>query len=615
MRYAPATCILPKTFTLMKSLTALLLPLAVAVAASGCVKDDIFSSDEESSPGSPTENPAVEEVSDDTFDSAGFTLQVSVTFSAAGASVSGFEDASGDFTVSTTGNHVTLTYKGTEPVLYKLSGTASDGSFKLYSEKKQALLLSGLSLTNPAGAAIDNQSGKRTYVILEGSNSLSDSASAAYSTTGDEDMKAVFFSEGQLVFSGSGSLTIQANNSQEKSCIASDDYVRVMEGPVLQLTTAASAGHGIRGKDYVRLSGGTVEINSGAAKKKGISSEDYVLVEAGTHTIDVTGKVAYDDEDKEYKGSAGIKVDNYFAMTGGYVSITNTAGGGKGVQAGSYDYDSKTHAVANSYVSGGTLIVKTSGSETNDESAKGIKIGWVTKSGNRVTGYAGNLNISGGHVEVTCSKAEAIESKGNLTISGGEVYASSSGDDAINCQAELNITGGYVYAYSSGNDAIDANHDLKLSGGYVLAITTKGTPEVALDANTEEGYKLYIFEGATVVAYGGLEGGYSAAQSVYSMNCSAGNWNALYDGSGFLAAFKAPSGISSVAVSAPSLSKGYSGVSVGEELFCNGLWAVDGISGGSEVSLGTYSGNGGGPGGGGPGGGGPGGGGPGGRPW
>ncbi|MBO4624167.1 MAG: carbohydrate-binding domain-containing protein, partial [Bacteroidales bacterium] len=535
----------------MRSFTALLLPLAVVVAASGCVKDDIFSSDDSASPASPTENPAVEEVSDDTFNSADFTLEVSVAFAPGGASVSragvsGYEDVSADFSVSKSGNHVSITYKGTEPVLYRLSGTASDGSFKLYSEKKQALLLSNLSLTNPSGAAIDNQSGKRTYVILEGVSSLSDGASAAYTTTGDEDQKAVFFSEGQLVFSGSGSLSVKANNSQEKSCIASDDYIRVMEGPVIQLSTSASAGHCLRGKDYVRLSGGTVEIESAAAKKKGISSENYVLVEDGTHTINVSGKVAYDDEDKEYKGSAGIKADNYFAMTGGRVSITNTAGGGKGVQAGSYDYDSKTHAVANSYVSGGTLIIKTSGAETNDESAKGIKIGWSTKSGNRVTGYAGNLNISGGYVEVTCSKAEAIESKGNLTISGGEVYACSASDDAINCQAEMNITGGYVYAYSSGNDAIDANHDMKLSGGYVLAVCTKGSPEVALDANTEEGYKLYINEGATVVAYGGLESGYSAAQSVYSMNCTAGSWNALYDGSGFLAAFKAPSGISSV---------------------------------------------------------------------
>ena len=139
----------------------------------------------------------------------------------------------------------------------------------------------------------------------------------------------------------------------------------------------------------------------------------------------------------------------------------------------------------------------------------------------------------------------------------------------------------------------------------MFAITTKGSPEVALDAC--EGYKLYIKSGATVVAYGGLESGYSAEQDVKTMSCSAGSWNALHNGSSYIAAFKAPSGISNVAVSAPSLSKGYSGVSVSGSPLCNGIWATSGISGGTSVTLGTYSGGGGGPGGGGPGGGGPGG--------
>ena len=112
-----------------------------------------------------------------------------------------------------------------------------------------------------------------------------------------------------------------------------------------------------------------------------------------------------------------------------------------------------------------------------------------------------------------------------------------------------------------------------------------------------------------MVAYGGLENNYSASQTVYSMSATAGSWNALYNGSSFIAAFKAPSGLSSFAVSAPSLSGGYKGVSVGSTTYCNGIWATSGISGGTSVSLSTYSGGsqGGGPGGGGNQGGGPGG--------
>ncbi|MCR5759215.1 MAG: hypothetical protein K6G39_02550, partial [Bacteroidales bacterium] len=125
----------------------------------------------------------------------------------------------------------------------------------------------------------------------------------------------------------------------------------------------------------------------------------------------------------------------------------------------------------------------------------------------------------------------------------------------------------------------------------------KGAPEVAIDTNTEENKKLYINAGATVVAYGGLESGYSAAQSVYSMSANAGSWNALHDGSSFIAAFKTPSNISSFIVSAPSLSGGYKGVSVSGDAKCGGVWATDGISGGTEVSLTNYTGGNGGPGG------------------
>lgn len=534
--------------------------------------------------------------SDDDISNTTFGRKITVTYSSSGATVTGYTS---DFDVTVSSNQVTITNNGTENVVYYLTGTASDGFFKLYSSKKQAIHLYNLNLTNTSGAAINNQSGKRTFVYVEGSNTLADGSSAAYSTSNNEDMKAVMFSEGQLVFSGSGSLQVTANNSQEKSCIASDDYVRIMDSPSITVSTGSSAGHGIRGKEYVQLSSGATSITSAAAKKKGITSEDYVLVEGGTHTIKVTGKVAYDSDDSEYKGTAGIKADNYFGMTGGTVTITNSGAGGKGIRAGSEDYDGDISA---SYISGGSLSITTTGSESNDVSCKGMKIGWATKSGNKVTGYAGNLNISGGSVVVSASKSEGIEAKGNLTISdNAQVYVTSAGDDAINSQAEFSVTGGYVYAYSSANDAMDANHDLKISGGYVFAVTTKGSPEVAIDANTEESYKLYI-TGGVVVAYGGLESGYSSSNTVYSMSCTAGSWNALHNGSSYIAAFKAPSGISSVAVCAPSLSKGYTGVSVGSTTYANGIWATSSISGGSAVSLSTYSGGGGTPGGGGGGG-------------
>ena len=541
--------------------------------------------------------------SDDDISNTEFTRLVTVSFSSGGATVTGYTAVADVMDVAINGNQVTINYTGSENVVYKLTGTAADGFFKLYSKKKQALWLSGVSIANGSGAAINNQSGKRTFVYVEGANSLSDSASAAYAATGDEDMKGVFFSEGQLIFSGSGSLTVKADNQKEKSGIVSDDYIRMMASPSVTVSAGSGAGHGLKTNDYVQLSGGNLEVTTSGATKKAITTDGYVLVEGGTSVINVSGGVAYDSGDAEYKGSAGIKADNYFGMTGGSVTITNTGAGGKGLSAGSEDFEGD---IADSYISGGTLSVTTTGSETNDVSAKGIKIGWATKVNGKVTASAGNLSISGGSVTVNAAKCEGLEAKGDLVISdSAEVHVVSTGDDAINCQGELDVTGGYVYAYSSANDAMDANHDLKISGGYVFAVTTRGAPEVAMDANTEDGYKLYI-TGGVVVAYGGLEGGYSASNTVYTMNCTADGWNALHDGSSYIAAFKAPAGVSSVAVCAPSLKKGYKGVSVGGDTYAGGTWATSSISGGSAVSLGTYTG-GGGPGGGNPPGGGPGG--------
>ena len=549
--------------------------------------------------------------SDDDISNTKFKGLITITFSeTADASVDG--DKYGYVTVD--GNKVTVNNTEGEVLAYELKGSTSNGFFKVYGAKKQAIVLNGVSITNPDGAAINNQNKKRTFVVVMGDNTLSDSASAAYAKEGEEDQKSVVFSEAQLIFSGSGVLRVNALNAQDKSGISSDDYIRLLNGPTVKVNACSSAGHGLKGKDYVQLSGGSLIVSTAAAMKKGVTSDDYVLVEGGTHMITVSGGVAYDDEDAEYTGTAGVKADNYFAMTGGSLTIKNTGNGGKGINAGSYDFDAENHTLADSFISGGTLTVTTTGREEKDVSAKGIKIGWVTKEGSgeraKVTGYAGKLVVSGGTIFVNSSNGEGLEVKGDLIFDGGETYVTSASDDAINCQGDLTVNNGYIYAFSSGNDAMDSNGNTNLNGGYVMAICTRGTPEVAIDANTEEGKKLYINAGAIVVAYGGLESGYSAAQSVYSMSGAAGAWNAMNDGKNFIAAFKAPSNISSFIVSAPSLSSGYKDVSVSGEAKCNGVWASSGITGGTAVSLSTYSGGGFGPGGGGPGG--PGGGGPGG---
>ena len=121
-----------------------------------------------------------------------------------------------------------------------LNGTTTNGSFKVYSEKKFKLSLAGVSILNPVGAAINIQSSKRVFVVCadETTNVLTDGSSYTATTDG-EDMKACLFSEGQLIFSGGGSLTVTGNY---KHAITSDDYVRFRSGCNITVVSAKKDG-------------------------------------------------------------------------------------------------------------------------------------------------------------------------------------------------------------------------------------------------------------------------------------------------------------------------------------------------------------------------------------
>lgn len=521
--------------------------------------------------------------SEDHVSSTTFERTVKVTYSGSSASVDGTTD---EFTVSIDGAGVTITNNGSEVVIYELSGSSSDGYFKLYSTRKQEILLNGLTLANTQGAAINNQSHKRTYVVVRGTNTLADGASYT-ETPDDEDEKAAFFSEGQLVFSGDGSLTVKATG---KAGITSDDYVRFMDAPHVNVTS--SAGHGVRGKEAIIVSDGTIDVNVSGTGKKGFSSDTLVYFGGGVTTIKTTGSAG--EVDGELTGVAGIKADLRFVMDDGTLTVTSTGTGAKGISGDNV-----------AYFNGGTVNVTASGANYGSSSSGGPggfgpgMGGWggqSSSSDNSVASKAikfdGNLYISGGRITAQSAKHEGLEAKGVIVVTGGEVCVTAS-DDAINAGGDLSIEGGAVFARSTGNDGIDANGNLYIKGGIVFALGSGGA-ELAIDANSEAQKKLYI-TGGTVIAVGGLESGASIGQNCWSAGTVKANTAyALYDGNGeLLGAFKTPSANNlALVVSAPSLEGVKYGVTVngGTALF-DGLYTTGAtVSGGSGCSLSTYTG-------------------------
>lgn len=515
-----------------------------------------------------------ESSSEDNVANTNFDATITITYSGADAAVAGSADG---VSIVKNGARVVATNSGELKVKYILTGSSTDGSFKLYSSKKQSIVLRDLSLTNSKGAAINNQSKKRTFIVVEGNSTVGDGEvndSGDYpEQTAEEDMKAAIFSEGQLAFSGTGTLTVKAIG---KSGITSDDYVRFMTGS--NVSVNSSKGHGVRGKDAVIVSGGTVNVTleSGATGKKCFTTDSLVFVGGGVVTL--VNKASAGTVDGELTGAAGIKADKLFVIQGGELNITSSGKGCKGISG-----DMK------GFFEGGKVVVKSTGANYGNSGG-----GRFNDTDNSVTAKAikfdGNLEFSGADVSATCSSHEAIESKGTVYISGGSVYAVSS-DDAINSSSTMTISDGVVYAYSTGNDGLDANGNLIIKGGTVYAVGC-GSPEVGLDANTESGYNLYI-QGGNVIAVGGLESNYSISQPIIGTSWNRNTTYSLCDGDNVLFTFKSPSsGGTGLYMTAPSLVSGNSyslktsATVSGSKVFFDGILSLGGTAtGGSSLDV------------------------------
>ncbi len=492
---------------------------------------------------------------EDALENNTFTTEVAINLSSPTAKTeNGVE-------ISVNGGHITANHGSTKNICYVLSGTTTNGSFTVLGDKKYEVKLNGANITNPDSAALNLLSGKRAYIVLADgtNNTLTDGSNGS--------QKGALYCKGKLLFNGSGALSVTGNTN---NAIHSADYIVFRKGN--NIYAKSTVNHGIKANDGVFINGGIINVEVSAAAAKGINCESNIIVNGGRTTVITTGDGTYDSDDKEAKGASGIKADSTFTINAGELWLKSTGSGGKGINA---DMDAN--------FCGGSVYVVTEGgqySSNNDTSSpKGIKVD-------------GNINISGGTVWVRTSgyNGEGIESKSTMNISGGEV-ASYAYDDAINAKSDMTITGGYVYAQGQHNDGLDANGNVYIKGGLIYAICS-GQPEVAIDANTEGGKKLYL-TGGTLVAIGGLESGSSLTQSCYQASSwSANTWYTMTIGENTFS-FRTPSsGGSGVVVSAASTPTLKSGTSVsGGSSFFGGLGIAGGtISGGSSVSLSSYSG-------------------------
>lgn len=294
-------------------------------------------------------------------------------------------------TVRADGDHITVVNMS-GPVKFVVSGKTTNGSLKFYGDKRFQILLNGAYITNPHGAAINNQGSKSLYVVLADgtTNRLQDGTD--YVMVGEEDQKAALFSEGQMIFSGKGRLDVFADG---RGAIRSDDYIRIRPG--VNLYIESSALDGLRANDGIIIDGGVINVVTNGVGAKGVRSGGVMRVNGGRLIAINNGDTRESVSDEglaDTTACAALYCDTLVTVNAGMLKFKAAGDGGKGLNA--------KHNVV---VTGGSFLAVATGT-SEVKRPKGVKID-------------GNFSISGGYFYTYSRRSDPLEVSGALQVADG----------------------------------------------------------------------------------------------------------------------------------------------------------------------------------------------------
>lgn len=408
-------------------------------------------------------------------------------------------------------------------ITYVLKGSSDTGSLTMTGSYKATVELQGLTLTNPAGAAIDIQNGKRIALSSKNGtvNTLTDGASGK--------QKAALYCKGHLELKGKGQLNVTGNTGH---AISAKEYVQMknctvninaavkdgincaqyflMESGTLNISGIDGDGIQVDYKDAegereaedtgaLTIAGGSVNISITGTAAKGFKTEGNFTISDGEVTINTSGAGEWDSTKLKTKASSCIGVDGGVYIKGGAMTLTASGGGGKGISCdGNFVMDAGN---VNITTSGGALVYR-NGQLSQNYTGNLDNIDSDYKSSPKGIKADTDLTINGGtiYVKTTGTNGEGIESKNILTINDGDITVRAK-DDGINSSSHMYINGGTINVIATGNDGLDSNGNLYINGGVIMAFGS-GAPECGIDANEEQGYSV-IISGGCLLAVGG----------------------------------------------------------------------------------------------------------------
>ena len=403
--------------------------------------------------------------------------------------------------VSVENGTITITSGGT----YRLTGEYS-GQVKIEAAKTDTvrLVLDNAKITNSTGAAINVVSTAEAiiYTAAGTTNTVADEAN--YTATGDDDPDAAIYSTANLTLTGEGSLSVEG---------VYEEGIHTTGGLVIASGTLEvnAANTGIKGKDYVDITGGIVNVTAAQDGIKSTNTDDeslgFTRLSAGSVTVSA--------------GDDGLKAPHTLEISGGTLNIEKSNEGIEAQYINILDGD----VTVNSTDDGINASLKDSSSDTSSDTTSGTAAaGQQTQqnqNGQVQQAPAGGGAAPGGSQGSTGQNQNmpqpptdgAMPGGGGgtfevvdaaINISGGTVTVNAEGD-GIDSNGTATFSGGTVTVNgpaAGGNNALDSNGDLLLNGGTVTAGSTADMFEAPSSASTSGYLKITdssaLTQGSTV---------------------------------------------------------------------------------------------------------------------
>ena len=421
------------------------------------------------------------------------------------------------------GSTAIITAAGT----YVVSGELTAGSLTVNAgdADKVQIVLSGASIRNEAGPALNIQQADKVFVTLAAGsqNTLADGASYTLAE-GEDEPNAALYSKADLTINGTGALTVEGNY---RHGVNSKDDLVVTGGAI----TVTAKEDGLRGKDCVKVADGSFAITAGGDGVKSNNDEDptrgFVSIDGGTFAVEA--------------GDEGFQAATYLRLAGGDAQI----------KAADHALRSDVEAA----MSGGTYVVEAGGKGMNPETKFTMDGGTFTVAGceegieaQEVIVNDGELNITASDDGINAAVAERSDETAEAAV------ATNASEDCL-----IQINGGMV-TVDAGGDGLDSNGYVEVNGGVVLASGSAGGGDSALDY--EYGAKItggaVILAGATGMAETFTEG--TQPFAMVAAEGAAGTNLAVTDEAGtVLVSYTVPKAFQCAVVSAPGLTEGATG--------------------------------------------------------